>query len=153
MEANSQPTEEQQRELDKIMSESIDRVEIVGTGKKYNIGWLKRGTIRKISHIMSTDDAVNDDKTSCKIAAAIILNGYWSIKFLYAFLWRWLYYVKQYNDNQLKPIVEAGKKKVPQVAFYETTILAIGMKDLIMTMTKKEVERFRLELSGGQPTA
>lgn len=151
-EAKTRPTIGQQKELDDVLESSFDEVSIVGCNNTYKVGWLKRGTIRKISHIMSSDDSVNDDKISCKIAACIILNEYWKIKFFYWILWRWLYYIKQYGDDQLKPLIETGKKKVPQIAYYETTISMIGMKDTIMTMTKKEVERFRQELSGAQPT-
>lgn len=151
-EAKTRPTIEQQKDLDDVLENSFEEVSIVGSNKKYNVGWLKRGAIRKISHIMSSNDSVNDDKISCKISSCIILNGYWSIKLFYWILWRWLYYVKQYGDEQLKPLIEVGKKKVPQIAYYETTISMIGMKDTIMTMTKKEVERFRQELSGEQHT-
>jgi hypothetical protein len=94
----------------------------------------------------------DSDKNNCKVAACIILNGLWSIKLRYWFLWRWFYYVREYTDEQLAPIIEEGKKKVPVEAYYESTILAIGMRDTMMAMTRAEVERILQEHSTGQPT-
>lgn len=146
-------SEEQQRELDNILEDSPEYVTIPRTDRKYGIRWMKRGTIRKISHITHLDSSiVNDDRMSCKIAAAIILNGKWKITFFHWFLWRWFYYVKQYGDEQLEPIINMGKKKIPQVQYYRVTISAIEMRDTIKTMTKKEVEQFRQELSSAQAT-
>mgnify|MGYP000113932552 FL=1 len=45
-----------------------------------------------------------------KCAAAIVLNGYWKILFFYWFLWRWFFYVMQYSDEELLPLIETGKK-------------------------------------------
>lgn len=39
------------------------------------------------------------------------LNGYWKIKFLYPFLWRWFFYIKQYGDHELMKVIAVGKKK------------------------------------------
>jgi hypothetical protein len=94
----------------------------------------------------------DSDKNNCKVAACIVLNGLWPIKLRYWFLWRWFYYVKEYTDEQLAPLLEEGKKKVPVEAYYEATILAIGMKDTMMAMTRAEVERILQEHSTGQPT-
>lgn len=153
-EATRQPNEEEQRALDEVM-EAPKELVYINDGKKkkaYKVGWLHPGTRRKITHIMLDDNPANDDTLICKLAACIILNGFWSIKLFYWLVWRYFFYIKQYGEEQLKPIIEVGKKKVPQVAYYETTILAIGMMDTMKTMKKKEVERFRQELNGAQPT-
>lgn len=149
----SQPSEQAVNENDRIMENTRDVVTIPGTNKSYKIGYMHNKTIRKISHIMTATNPTNDDKVSCKAAAAIILNGMFKITFLYWFLWRWFYYVKQYDEKQMTPIFEMGKKKVQQESYYLNTILLIGMKDTIMTMKKKEVELFLQEQRGGQPTA
>lgn len=144
-------SEEQQKELDEILENVPEYVTIPRTNKRYGIRWLCRGAIRKISHITHLESNIlNDDRMSCKIAAAVILNGKWKITFLYWLLWRWFYYIKQYGDEQLEPIVNMGKKKIPQVQYYRVTISAIEMRDTIKTMTKKEVEQFRQELSSAQ---
>ena len=92
------PTPEDERLLNDVLEDSVDYVEV--RGKKYGISWLKRGTIRKFTSTMQKSG--NDDKISCQCAAAIILNGYWKIKFFYPFLWRWFFYIKQYGDHELR---------------------------------------------------
>ena len=77
---------------------------------------MKPGTMRKLTHIMLAKD--NDAKVSCMSAALIILNDFWKIKFLYPILWRWFFYIKQYTDDELFPIIAAGKKKVPAKNFF-----------------------------------
>lgn len=49
-------------------------------------------------------------------------------------------------------LILEGKKKVQQEEYYSVTMLAIGMKDTIMTMTREEVERFLQEPRGERPT-
>lgn len=82
----------------------------------------------------------------------MVLNGYFKIKFFYWFLWRWFYYVKQYLEIELHPLIDEGKKKVRAEDYYINTIFLIGMKDTMIAMTREEAERFRQELSSGQRT-
>lgn len=135
------PSLEDEKLLNDVMEDSIDEVAIKGTDKKYKIGWLKKGTMRKITSVALEDN--KDDMLSAKTAALIVLNNYWKIKFFYPILWRWFFYIKEYTDDQLSEILSVGKKKVPYIAFLTNTILVTGMKDTIMTMTKKEAERIR----------
>ena len=147
----SEPTEEQERELWDIARNGASEVSIPGTRKKYRIRWLRNETARKITDILQKDG--DDRKTSSKVAAAIVLNDYWKLKFLWWATWRWFYYARQYTDEQLLPIVREGKKKVPLDAYYMITMLAIGMRDTIMTMKKDEVRRFLQEHRGERPSA
>lgn len=135
------PSIEDERLLNDIIEDSVDEVSLKGTNKKYKIGWLKKGTMRKITSVAIEDG--NDDMVSAKTAALIILNNYWKIKFFYPILWRWFFYIKEYTDEQLSEIIAVGKKKVPYIQFLTNTILVTGMKDTIMTMTKAEAERIR----------
>lgn len=139
----SQPDLEQQREYLSMVENEFTEIEIPRRNRKVNIGWLKNGTINKISEIML--EKGNDSKVTCKIAAAIILNGFWKIKLMWGIYWRWLYYVKEYTDAELTPVLKEGKKKVPQIQYLLATTLAIGMKNTMMTMKKEEVERFLQE--------
>lgn len=141
MEKPNQPGIESESLLNDVMNDGKSPVSI---GKKtYRIGWLKRGTIRKITDVILKKG--NDDKSSCQVAAAIVLNDYWKIRFFWPILWRWMYYIRQWGDEQLQPIVEEGKKKIPAQQYYLITILTTAMKDTMMTMTKAEVERFLQE--------
>ena len=119
------PKSEDEKLLNDVMEDSVDYVEV--RGKKYGISWLKRGTIRKFTSTMQKSG--NDDKISCQCAAAIILNGYWKIKFLYPFLWRWFFYIKQYGDHELMKVIAVGKKKIPVEDYLTATIYLTAMKD------------------------
>lgn len=145
----TQPSESSQNLLDAIMDDTPSIVSIPNTKKKYKVRWLKKGTQRKFTHIMSEEK--DSTKISSKCAAVIILNDFWKIKFIYPLLWRWFYYFKQYNDAQLIPIIAEGKKKVPAEAFWTNITLLTGMKDTMMTMTKEEVERIRQEQATEKP--
>ena len=86
------------------------------------------------------DAILEDNKLACKAAAIIILDGFWKIKFRYWYLWRWFYYVRQYDKIQLHQILEVGKKKVPLNQFYATIMSLTEAKDTLMMMRAKEVE-------------
>ena len=60
--------------------------------------------------------------------------------------WRWLYYVKGYGYEQLEPIMEVIKKKVPVKLYSKTTILVPIMDITMMAMSKEEYEAIRQEL-------
>lgn len=143
------PNIEDEQLLNEVMEDSVDEVSIKGSKKKYRIGWMKKGTMRKISSVAL--EKGEDDTLSAKTAALIILNNYWKIKFFYPILWRWFFYVKEYTDDQLSEILAVGKKKVPYIPFLTNTILVTGMRDTIMTMTKEEAERIRQGLHTGKP--
>lgn len=143
------PSLEDERLLNDVMEDSVDEVSIKGTKKKYRIGWLKKGTMRKMTAVAL--EKGNDDMLSVKTAALIVLNSYWKIKVVYPWLWRWWFYVREYTDEQLSDILATGKKKVPYIAFLTNTILVTGMRDTMMTMTKEEAERFRQGLHTEKP--
>lgn len=145
------PTREDEQELNSIRKDGATSVRIPGTRKKYRIRWMKHETLWKVTDILLDDK--DDRKTACKMAAAIVLNDYWKIKFWWRVKWRWFYYVKQYSDEQMLPLIVEGKKKVQQSAYYEVIMYSIGMRDTIMTMKKGEVERFLQERRGEQSTA
>jgi len=136
----TQPTQADEQLLNDAMENSVDIVGIKGTKKKYKIGWLKKGTMRKISAVALKDK--DDDTLSCKTAVLMILNNYWKIKLFYGIMWRWWFYVKEYTDDQLSDILVMSKKKVPFTPFLINTILVTEMRDTIMRMTKEEAERF-----------
>lgn len=141
----SQPTAEDELLYNDIVENIPTTIELRGAKKK--IHWLRRGTIRKFTKIMMKEG--NDDKVSCQAAAAILLNGYWSIKFLWWALWRWFYYIKQYGDEELAPIIAVAKKKIPVRQYFAATILLTAMKDTMMQMTKAEANSILQEQPGG----
>lgn len=122
-----QPSLQSQRTYASIRDNDATIVPVLGTKKKYKIRWLKKGQINKLSRLLirkfGTDekdgandsplDAIREDsKLTCKAAAIYILDGYWKLKFRYWFLWRWFYYIRQYDDVQLQAILTEGQKKL-----------------------------------------
>lgn len=136
----SEPNEEDVQELESLLSNADDIVEL--RGKSVKIGWIRRGTLRKISSVMNSK-SVSEDKITCMCAAAAVLNGYWKIKFFWGWLWRYYYYFKQYSDAELTPILAIVKKKVPQIEYCVATILLTEAKGSMMAMTRQEVEAIR----------
>ena len=149
---------ELQRALDDVCENKPTRVEIKGTHRLFSnkqksvkVKYMCNETIRKITHINldSRDDTLHELQQPSKIVALIVLNGFLKIKFFYPILWRWYFYVRQYKSEQLYPIIEEGKKKLPQMGYYLATTLTVNMRDTIKAMTRKEVERSQSELQSG----
>lgn len=143
-----QPNNASQTKLNDVLENGKDVVEI--RGKKFSIGWIKKGVIRKLTHTIMT--CKNEDELSAKCASLLLLNGYWKIFFFHPIYWRYLW--RKYTDEELLEIFMVAKKKVDSQtqAYFTNTIFLIGMKDTIMTMTKKEAERALQELKQVQPS-
>lgn len=162
-----QPTIDAQQIYLSLISNDAEDVQILNTKKKYKVRWLKNGQLEKLTRLLLhkktidggkttgneiLDEILEDSKLACKAAAIILLDGYWKIKFRYWYLWRWFYYVKQYDNIQLSPILETGKKKVPQMQFFKTIMSLTEAKDSLMRMRAKEVEVTLRELNMAQPS-
>lgn len=150
MDATKQPERSLQEQLDSILEAEPDVIDFCG--KKVNIHWMHKGTVRKFTHIMLNDKG-ETDKRSIKLCACILLNSKWKILFLYWIYWRWLYYVKDLDQVEVLKVLDASKKKMQYDASLMNTTLSIGMMDTMMTMTKREVGLIQAERRGEQPTA
>lgn len=74
-----------------------------------------------------------------------VLNGM-KIYFFHWIYWRYLYYVKGYTFNQLEPVIELIKKKIPLREYSKATMLA-SMNDVtVMSLSKEEQEATQAEL-------
>ena len=155
-----QPSAEAQQVYMELISNEPTEVEILRTNKKYKVRWLKNGQLEALSKLLIgkskvetnvLETIIEDSRIACKAAAIILLDGYWKLKFNYWWLWRWFYYIKQYDNIQLDPILETGKKKVPQMQFFRSIMLLTEAKDSLMRMTAKEVEATLRELNTAQP--
>ena len=150
-----QPSVDIQQVYLSLIANDAEEVEILRTKKKYKIRWLKNGQLEKLTRLLlhkkSVDESMTtgsevmdaileDSKLACKAAAIIILDGYWKLKFRYWYLWRWFYYIRQYDNIQLHKILDVGKKKVPLNQFYGTIISLTEAKDSLMRMRAREVE-------------
>ena len=146
-----QPNESTQKTLNDLLEGKEDLVEL--RGKKYRIGWIKKGVLRKLTDTILTCE--REDELSAKCASLVLLNSYWKIKLFHWVYWRYLW--KKYDDEELLDVFVTAKKKVDLQtrAYFTNTIYLIGMKDTTMTMTRKEAERTlqELKLAQGSPTA
>lgn len=144
-----QPTLDIQRELSLLAENTPEEVAIPYTNKKIKIGWMHHKTIRKITDVLNSKakSPKDEDVILCKATALIVLNGFWKIKLFYPFLWRWYAYVREYHDYQMMPIIEAAKKKAPQIPYFVSMTYLTGLKDSLATMSREEVERMHREQS------
>ena len=94
----------------------------------------------------------NEWKRNVKICVCILLNNIWKIRFLYWIYWRWLYYIKDVDVADVLRVLDVSKKKIPSNAFSLATILATGMTDVMMTMTRSEAKAIQAEQAGEQPS-
>lgn len=116
-------------------------------GKNFKVRWLHPFTNEWITALMLKDG--NDSKIICQASALIVLGSFWKCKFWYWLVWRWFYYIKQYNAVELTPLIEVAQKKTAQevaVAYLNATMLLTALKDTTKQMTKAEAERTLQEL-------
>lgn len=150
-----QPTRDEQREYTSARDNDATIVYIKGTKKKYKLRWLRGIQIEKLSRLLirkqdtdekdnDADDAlkaiISDTRLASKAAAIYILDGYWKLKFRYWFLWRWFYFIRQYHIEQLQPIFDEGKKKVPLTQFLLLTMSLTEARATLMNMRTEEAE-------------
>ena len=139
-----QPELKLQELLDSIMSE--EPTEFMFRGKRHSVGWLKKGAVRKFPHITMKEK--DESKRNVKICVILLLNNIWKIRFFYWAYWRWLYYICDLDDVEVLRVVDVCKKKIPSGASSLLTILATGMTDLMMTMTKSEAKAIQAGRAG-----
>lgn len=163
-----QPSIEGQREY--VSLRDNDPTEVLVRDKKFKLYWLHKGQLAKLGRLLirkenvdnpqsdevsfydKSDRIAQDCKLSCKAAAIYVLNGFWKLSLCYWFLWRWFYYIKQYDDAELTELLAEGKKKVPLSQFLANTMLLTGARDTLMMMRMEEAEHILQELSTEQPT-
>lgn len=143
-----QPNIKDQQELISIDNNEVTEVLIPGTKDKVKVGWMKPYTLERSSKLILKKEQELDKyepKLLSKLASLYILNGV-KIFFLHPLYWRYLYYIKGYRYDQLIPIIETAKKKVPVEAYIKAIILASGMKTTLMGMTQEEAESIQAGL-------
>ncbi len=145
-----QPSIEEQEEYNSIVENDYDEVAV--RGRKWKIYWLRNAAKRKVTSIL-LNKKIDELSVSSRCVAAMRLNGYWSIKFFYWFLWRWYYYFKQYTDNELLGVIALCKKKAEPFAYYANITFLTEVKDSMMAMTRDEVERIQVALRSEQRAA
>lgn len=128
-----------------VRQNQSDEVEV--RGRKYKVRWMHPGTMEWITSLVLKDG--NDAKILCQASALIVLNGFWKCHLFYWIVWRWFYYIRQYNASELEPLIQTAQKKTQQevsMAYLSGTMLLTALKDTTKQMTKAEAERTLQEL-------
>lgn len=155
-------TAKEQQDIIAMMGEKPIEVGILRTKKIYCIDWLKNAQMIKLASLLcngkNVDDnadednkdsfnaILNDNKLACKAAAIYLLNGYWKIKFQYWWLWRWFYYIRQYETSQLMPVLLAGRERIPYEQYFLAASIQASVKEVLKNMTLQETENKLREL-------
>ncbi|RHV92584.1 hypothetical protein DXA95_12325 [Odoribacter sp. OF09-27XD] len=151
----NQPELEIQAEYLKLCNHEKSILELGGGKKPIKIGWQHIYTMDRVTKY-TLEVELQEPKTAiekfiyarkkhalaAKAASCIILNNFFKIKFFHWFFWRWLLYVRQYNDFQFAMIIIEGQKKSPVEAFLTGMQFLMMGKTTLMTMTKKEAGQF-----------
>lgn len=141
-----QPTIEEQRELNKVVLDKVDEVEV--RNKTFKVRWLRGEVVERMTDVMLAEEEkskegqdISTSRIPCKCVALIVLGRWWKIKLWYWFLWRWYYYVREYGEHELFPVIEMAQKKMAcQVMEYQfITIYLTALRNTKMMMTKAEV--------------
>lgn len=131
-------------------------VEIPRTKKKYRVGTLQNSQLEALAKLLiskdgkdtsAMDEVIQDSKLGCKAAAIYVTRGWLRLKLKYWFLWRWFYYIKQYDNTQLQPILSAGVGSTPYIDFLKTMSLLSNQRTTQMRMTAREAEIIMRELA------
>lgn len=138
------PTAKDENQLLDIWDNAPDIILI--RERKFAFRWLNGHARLKITNILNRKSR-RDDAATHKCVAAAVLNGYFRIKFLYWFLWRWYFYVRQYGEEELEEAVKTIKKKVPDNQYFRNIISLTAIRTTIMQMNSQEVRRSLQELS------
>lgn len=142
-------TSEDGKALLSVTENKADEVRV--RGRKFKVRWMHPATCDWVTSLMEREG--NDNKVLSQCAALIVLNGFWKSHLLYWLLWRWYYYVRQYNAQELTPLFETAQKKTAQVeavAYLNATILLTVLSTTKKQMTKAEAERTLQELRSGR---
>lgn len=148
--AKEQPKMEFQQLLDSLIEAEPEEVEF--RGKKKKIGWLRRHTQRKFTHIMMKEQDL--EKCNVKLCACILSNDVfaWFKPLVYAVRWRWYWYVTDLDDTDVMKVILAAKKKIQLYQSQIITISSTEMKDLMMAMTRREAQAIQAGQAGAQPS-
>lgn len=139
-----QPDLEIQQLIDAVMEDTP--TEYTFRGKKRKMGWLHKGTTRKFTHIQLNEK--DEHKRGVKQCVVAMLNNKWKILFFYAVLWRYYYYILDLDWVDVLGVLDVSKKKIQSIPSQLAIILATGMTDAMMAMTKREAEHTQAGQAG-----
>ena len=136
------------------------RVHIPGTNRYIALRGMHPYTIERLTKLWYERDvksipenAPDTLKSLCqepyfavKEAVIFALNSWWKLIFIYPIKWRIWAYLRGYTEEQMMPIIQEGKKKLPLTAHWTNMAFSVDMRTDWMKMTMKEAEQYRAEL-------
>lgn len=140
MKKYKEPTRKEERTLQSVRT---GEKSVLRWGRhKFRIGWMRPYTLEKITGLVLEG---KETEIPARVAALILLNGFFSINLFYTFLWRWLYH--RVPSDVLMEIITEGKKKEASLTqdYWTCIILATAMRDSKMNMKKEEADRILQE--------
>lgn len=153
-----QPEKKARAEYRAVVFDEPEVVDIPGTSRSVRVRGIRPYTMERLTMLWGErdmtipDDSAETLKENCrdpyfsvKCACTIALNSYWGLRFVYPLMWRIWAYLRGYTEEQMQPIIIAGKKKLPLVPFWENMVYLTDMRTDWMKMTAKEAEVFRAE--------
>ena len=89
-------------------------------------------------------------KYFAKLCAAMIIHGYFNMKFNFWWKWRWIYRHSGWTAMDYMLIISVFKKKRMEEAYYWVMGLSVEMTQMWTTMTMKEAEQYLRELKSAR---
>ena len=141
----NEATKEDKEALLSIQQNEADIVQLRGHNIK--VRWLHPSVMDWISALLV--HKADKKNLMARCAALVRLNGFFKAHLFYWFVWRWYYYIRQYNSLELTPLFEvAVKKKVQEekMAYLNAMTFLLALDTTEKQMTKEEAEHILQEL-------
>lgn len=149
-----------QQDYDQIFWDIPTRVHIPGTNRYVAMRGVRPYTLERLTRLWlerdaakAPEDAPETLKSLCtepyfavKEAVIFALNSWWKLIFIYPFKWRIWAYLRGYTEEQMMPLIQEGKKKLPLTAHWTNMAFSVDMRTDWVRMTNKEAEQYRAEL-------
>lgn len=154
-----QPDIQARKEYAGIVNNEATIVPIPGTRRSVRLRGMHPYTLERLTKVwIDRETATENIKTAGEVlkdlakepyfafqeASLMILNNDIRIRLFHWIYWRYL--AHKYTEEQMVPIIEEGKKKLPLMAHFATMVLTMDMRTDMMTMTKAEAEQYQAEL-------
>lgn len=148
-----------QLRYEEIVEDIPTRVHIPGTKRYVSLRGIKPYTLTKLTRLWLKRDAelpkdsASTLKSMCiepyfaiKEACVLTLNSWWKLILVYPFKWRIWAFLRGYTEEQMSPIIQEGKKKLPLTAHWMNMAFSTDMRESWRRMTTVEAEQYRAEL-------
>ena len=123
---------------------------VISCGRvRFRVGWMRPYTLERITGLALSDGRENE--IPARVAALVLLNGFFAINLFYPILWRFLYH--HVPSGVLSAIIAEGKKKEVSLTqdCWTCIILATAMRDSRQNLTREEAERILQERPSAKP--